>query len=534
VFATTFCRIADLDFWWHLRTGKLIVDEGAIPRHDVFSFTALGREYIDHEWLFQVMQYATYSVAGAAGIAFLKSAVISLTLIIVALYVIRLGVSPVAAAGLAFLSIAGGVTRMIERPELFSTLFAVLTFIAIERRRLVFLPLICLVWANVHGAATIVGLLIQAAFIAAAWLEDRAEVKPRAMALGASVVASLINPFGYRVLTVPFELTRIIGSGVVNNQEWLPPTWFKTPFYFVFLGLTVVLLLCGGWLQPAGQQRRAEARLHTWARVFVALFLGAISLRYIRNVGLFCTMAPLLVAPVVARFRREGNDALAVAGAIAVTVVATIYYPFQRGIGEASYFPDRIASFVEEKNLKGRMLNSYGFGGYLIWRLFPERLIFIDGRNEVFLPLMEKLTVARQDSRTWFRMLNELGVEYALLEYVDDLDKVVTMSKDGKATESYAPVTATRFPRSRWALVYWDDDGMIFVRRAGANASLVRDEYASVYPEGRGYQRQAIESGLVPRERVVAELQRKVAEDPASRRARALLAAIRTDSASPP
>src|SRR5215208_3178687 len=115
VFAAGLCRIADLDFWWHLRTGALIIAERAIPHHDVYSFTALGREYVDHEWLFQVIQWVLYAVGGPAGIAVAKCLVFSATFVLIALHIVRRqGVRTTAAVGLVMLAIAGGVTRIIE------------------------------------------------------------------------------------------------------------------------------------------------------------------------------------------------------------------------------------------------------------------------------------------------------------------------------------------------------------------------------------------------------------------------------------
>jgi hypothetical protein len=170
VFAAGFCKIADLDFWWHLKTGELIATSGEIPRQDVYSFTARGREYIDHEWLFQLLQFFLYSTFGPAGIAVGKCIVISATFVLAALYAVGRGASPVAAAGVTLLAIAGGITRFIERPETFSTLFAVVTFVLLDRhartgdrRPLLVLPLLCALWANVH-AAVIVGLVIQLCF----------------------------------------------------------------------------------------------------------------------------------------------------------------------------------------------------------------------------------------------------------------------------------------------------------------------------------------------------------------------------------
>ena len=526
VFAAGFCKIADLDFWWHLRTGKLIVDERAIPHHDVYSYTALGREYVDHEWLFQVIQWGVWSLSGAAGVAVFKCLVFSATFVLIALYLVkRWNVPAPAVIGVMFLCIAGGITRLIERPEMFSVLFAVITFIVLDSGAsrhplppsgrghwLILLPVICAIWANIH-AAVIVGLLIQGAFIAAAIVENRAVLKPRLLAFAASIVATCINPVGVRVLFVPFELTAIIDSGVINNAEWRSPTFQNSSFFYVSVVLTVALLAYGF--------RRAGV-----ARLLIGAFLAFISLRYIRNVGLFCTFMPLLIAPEIARWRREAAAVLAAAGTGALLFVLTMLYPFQRGVGEASYFPDGLVKFVEGNAMQGRMLNSYGMGGYLIWKFFPERLVFIDGRNEVYLPLLQRLQVARGDSREWFRLLSDYGIEFALLEYVDQLDRVTVMASDGSVSTTYLPVSVSRFPRARWALVYWDDDGMILVRRDGANAALTAREYEVVVPEGRAYLAELVKAGSVSRELAIAELQRKLREDPGSRRARRLLASI--------
>lgn len=518
-FGAGLCRIADLDFWWHLETGEQIVRTGSIPDEDLFSYTARGREYIDHEWLFQVLQYAIFALAGPVGIAIAKSLVVAITMTIVGWYALRRGTGVIAAMGFIFLAVAGGINRIIERPEIFSVLFAVLTYVLLDeyvrsgnRRLLVPIPLIAAVWANVH-AAVIVGIVIQCAFAAAMVLENRPRLVPVTVTTLASVVTSLVNPFGVRVLTVPFELTRIIESGLLDNREWRAPTFAGTPVFFLTFVMAAVLLVF------AARERR-------WRSIFVALFFGYISLRYVRNVGLFCTFVPLLTAPDMAVLKRPAKGVLLAFGAIALVIMLTWRYPFQRGFGIASYFPDGIAGYVEKNDLRGAMMNSYGFGGYLAWALYPERLIFVDGRNEVFLPLLEKLAAAKADSRKWNALLREYDIQYALFEYVDDLDRVTTVGRDGRVTTSLAPVTATRFPRSRWALVYFDDDGMIFVRRDGANAHVLGNEYEAVYPEGRGYQRFMVESGQVSRERAVAELRRKLAEDPDSRRARHLLSSI--------
>lgn len=518
-FLAAFTRIADLDFWWHLKTGEVIAKTGRIPRVDIFSFTAAGAEYIDHEWLFQLLQWWTYSTLGPAGIAVLKCLVIGVTFALVARYCARDGAGAWAAFGLAALGLAGAVTRLIERPEIFSTLFTVGTALVLlrfqksgNRRILAVLPLICALWANVH-AAVIVGLVVQMLFILATFLERRPNVVPLGVAFAASVAASGINPFGYRVLSVPFELTRIIESGIVENAEWMRPTFRMAPvFWIAAVGVGIIFAL--------------RFRSTPVFKLLLFAFLAYVSTRYVRNVGLFCTFLPLLLSDALRSVNRISRVTVAATGLVALLVISILYFPFERGVGEASYFPDKLVQFTREKNLRGNMLNSYGFGGYLIAKLYPDRRVFIDGRNEVFVPLLERLQVAQTDSRQWSALLRDFKIEYVIFEYVDQLDRVNVVNRDGTQSAFSASLTSARFPRSQWALVFWDDDGMIFVRRAGPNGQALDGEYRIVQPEGTGFMKALVAEGRADRAGAIEELQRKLRDDPGSRRARSLLASL--------
>src|SRR5258708_31041965 len=151
-------RIHDLDFWWHLQAGHQIALTHSIPHTDTFSYTAYGHEYIDHEWLFQVVLYAIWAAFGPLGIALLVSLLVAVTMSIVALYAVRRGARPMVAVGLVGLAIAGGVSRINERPELFSILFVVLTFVIADTYRssgncpaLLALPLTASACSHIHS-----------------------------------------------------------------------------------------------------------------------------------------------------------------------------------------------------------------------------------------------------------------------------------------------------------------------------------------------------------------------------------------------
>ncbi len=534
-FFSAFFKIADLDFWWHLKTGQIILEQRAFQHTEIYSFTAAGREYIDHEWLFQVIQYLIFKVSGPAGIILFKCFLVVGIYLLLARFLVRNQTSFPVALAVLLLSVSGGRTRFIERPELFTILFLIATYVWIDdylrtgnRRRLWPVPFLFLLWSNLH-AAVILGLLLQAAFLSGVWIESalketgypahydiqKRRLVPLILLFVISMLVTGINPYGYRVLAVPFELTAIIDSGLLHNQEWQQPAPTQLPFFYICLALTFVL--------TAVHFRR----LH-FTNLFWAAFLGYISMKYVRNVGLFCIFMPVLIAPYLGTLSEKASHYSTVVTSSALIFLLYLVFntPYQFGIGEASYFPDQIVRFTREKNLKGNMINSYGFGGYLIWHLYPERKIFIDGRNEVYLPLLEKLIASRADSRNWKKLLNEYQIEYALLNYVDDLERLTVVDQNHSTKITYAPFSSTHFPRTNWALVYWDDNGMVLVKRNGLNQKLTSLEYSSVFPEGKFYMESLVRAGRIESTKAVEELRKKLREDPSCKRASNLLRAI--------
>ena len=533
VFGVSFFKIADLDFWWHLKTGEIIWQQKQFQFTEIYSFSAPGRPYVDHEWLFQVLQYLVFAAGGASAIIVLKCAVLITIYLLITRFLLQKQVHPWFVATLVILSIAGGRTRFVERPEIFTELFLVCSYLLLHKYletknwkyAAAVLPVI-VIWSNVH-AAVILGLILHGAFLGGLVVEailrrhlyptfynaQRRDYVTFGVLLLLSVAVAGINPNGYEVLKVPFELTEIIESGLLNNQEWQQPPAWRLPFFYLNVVIVFAFFLFN------------SRRMH-WIHFLFAAFLGYISLKYVRNVALFSIFTPLLVWPYLAGVQARWRAALACAcGAAMYWLIAMS--PFQFGTGIAWYFPDRIVKFTKEKNLQGNMLNSYAFGGYLIWSMYPERKIFIDGRNEVFLPLLHEIVKVRADSRLWTKFLQKYKIEYALLGYWDDLEEVITLDSQNRAVKTYAPFTSTHFPRNRWALIHWNDEGMIFVKRDGINSSLAEFEYSSVFPEGNGYQQQLVKGGRVKKDRALVELSRKLKEDPECKRAQKLFTEIR-------
>jgi hypothetical protein len=149
---------------------------------------------------------------------------------------------------------------------------------------------------------------------------------------------------------------------------------------------------------------------------------------------------------------------------------------------------------------------------------------FIDGRNEVFLEVRRELAESVADSRRWQGLLERHQIGFALLSHGHMLEEVTLMDPDGGPPQTvYWPYTVTHFPRRDWALLYFDDTAMVFVRRSPESAELVaRFEYAHVFPHSPDFQLEAIARGWATPEGCLRELQRKLDQDPDCERAASL------------
>ncbi len=391
----------DADLWWHLRTGEWILEEGAVPHGDPFSSTRAGAPWVAHEWLADVALYGLYRAGGAGALTLASAAVLTLTFMVV--YVLS-ELRPHLAVFTTLLAALASAVAWGPRPQMLTLLFAALTLLALrlgsERgpRWLVILLPLMLLWANVHSGfflgLAIIGahLLAKCAEIALARVgfvqrrSDRLSVGTLALTLLGATLASMLNPNGAALLVYPF-FTLFSHAMQTYIAEWHSPDFHDArflPFALLWLGLIAALAV--------------SPRRPTFAELLLVVGLGYESLVSIRNVPLFAIVAaPLITRQCACLFARlpltRQRDPgpnwpllnwavlLLAAGAAIVRVGADL------PASESSYaqsFPVSAADYLLSAKPAGPILNSYNFGGYLIWRLYPQYKVFIDGRADVY------------------------------------------------------------------------------------------------------------------------------------------------------
>jgi hypothetical protein len=207
------------------------------PDVDVFSHTAFMGRWVDNEWLGQLLFYGTWSLGGNTGLIVLRVVIFTLIFWLLRGYM-QSARRPSMTLPAMVVAIALSYSWWELRPSVFSLVGMLALLIVLEgirRHRLQpwLLPCLFLVWANLHPGF-LFGLLVLAATCAAMWIEpllsDRRhfghDERLRLRLSGwfiASVVATLVNPYGIRVYS---QQILIAGNFRYREllDEWAPPS----------------------------------------------------------------------------------------------------------------------------------------------------------------------------------------------------------------------------------------------------------------------------------------------------------------------
>jgi hypothetical protein len=371
----------DGDTWSHVATGDWILAHRAVPRVDPFSFSFAGMPWTAHEWLSETLFALAHRIAGWSGIVLLTGAAAGVATFVVARRVARALTGPalfaVMATSLGLM--AGG---LLARPHVLAlpvlALWADLLFAARERDRAPPLAAAALMalWANLHGGFAFGLALIGPFALEAVWLAPagrRVSVfTDWARFALASFAAALITPFGIEGLLFPLKLLNL--TYLAEIKEWQPENFAHPgPLELALLALIGLALTKPLRLAPM--------------RVLLLLGLIHMSLQHMRHEMLLAIVAPMLLARPIAEAldaqasaSRAGRGAASAALALALVLIgARLAAPIVRG--DSASAPMAALAAVPAALREKPVLNSYAFGGYLIYaHLRP----FIDGRADMF------------------------------------------------------------------------------------------------------------------------------------------------------
>jgi hypothetical protein len=361
-----------------------------------------------------------------------------------------------------------------------------------------------------------------------------ASLREIAVEAGLCAFATLLNPYTWRLWTVPFALSSLVRGATFYNPEWLRPPLVAFPIFYISVGL-LVIAACADALE-----RRVPD-----GSILVALVFAALSALQMRHMGLFAVSLLFAGPALIERahlMRGRLARALSAPGPVTVAAVGALLAAGALLWGswrvrpalalEPLRFPVEAAEWVAREEPAVRLYNDVQFGGYLIWRFFPGRQVFIDGRNELYadlLPRLARIHTGELPYAAWRGLIADFAIEGAIVKYNPSRTGVVYPPRNpGQApSRGYRAWSAVLFPSQEWALVYFDDTAMVFVKRGGrAERWATSWEYHELNPDDADYVLEKAARDPAFARRLRAELLHRLAQSPRSQRAERFLEAL--------
>jgi hypothetical protein len=400
--------LSDPDVWWHIKLGDWIISHHQIPAGELFAYTAFGNPLVAHEWLSETIFAAVSAVGGLILVTLLMGAVAWSGMLATLLRGKIRGAGPLVLALGLVLGARVAEPVLGTRPQVFTfalvcwTLWIAESYLRSGGRRRWLLPPLFLLWANLHagfiaGIGFLVIVLI-AEVIKRRWslgtVAPRQRIIGLAVAVGASVLAACVNPYGPSLFV--FAATTGATERAKGIIEWQSPN-FADPAEWVLLALllTFVALIVATFTRKS---RRSRFELRDLALAGAGAVLALTS---VRNTALcMAVMVPPWMAMAadwwrsiearraprraVVRTRPTApvmGIALLAAAVVAVGVVGARVYNTATPQGIAAVYPSCATALLAKSPTVQRVFTAYGTGGYVIDRLWPKASVYEYGES---------------------------------------------------------------------------------------------------------------------------------------------------------
>ncbi len=475
--------LGDAGIGWHIRTGQQILATHAIPLVDSFSSTMAGSPWFAWEWLYDLVVGQLERTLGLNGVVWLTAVVIAAVFAWMFRLLMARGANLLVALVLVLLAVSASMIHFLARPHVVSWLFTLAWFWILDsaerdcfagrgsrgRRWLWALPLLMLVWVNMHGGFLVGFVLLGIFLLGAIWSwfrakESRIEELLQKIAAGKrvwnlaglgllSVAASLVNPYGWKLYAHVYSYlsNRFLMDHI---DEFQSPNFHGVAqrCFLVLLLITVAVLAVRG----------RELRMSQGLTVLFAVYAGLYASRSIpvSSILLVMVVGPLLPVVRLAQgfFQRMSAVEVGLRGHVwpMVAIIGTLTIAANGGragsslLMDAHFDPKRMpveaVNYLEQYEVKGPVLSPDYWGGYLIYRLYPKTRVVVDDRHDLYGEQFFKsyLKMTRVE-RGWEQFLETHETSCVLLPRDAALANILAGTKG-------------------WKPIYTDDVAIAFVR----------------------------------------------------------------------
>lgn len=413
----------DQDLGRHLKLGEIILQEGSVPKTNLFSYTNPDFKYVNTHWLFGVMAYLFSQNLGLNALLILKVLIILFSVFLTLKVIPKEKSVFLLPLGFIFLHVLR--ERLELRPEIFSFLFTASTLYILEEysktksKLIFFLPLIQFLWINTH-IYFFVGLILQLIYFT-----QFKRLKMLTIIFALSIGASLLNPNGLQGVLYPLNVTKNYGYTIVENQTMFlleSINFSDRNFLFVKLsiGLTVFILLLGLL------RKRFEIKN-------ILLMILGVSLALL-NVRSFPYLVFLTLPAAIALLGSVKQTKTYLYASLFFALVLLLesffylngsyykntdsqYKPSLKLVSSAKEAVD----FAYNNDLPQPFYNNFDIGSYLIYRGFPVYKVFVDGRPEAYpKKFFQEVYIPGQSDYSKFKALEQnLSLETVIFSHTD-------------------------------------------------------------------------------------------------------------------
>jgi hypothetical protein len=417
--------LGDAGIGWHIRTGQQILTTHAIPRVDSFSSTMAGRPWFAWEWLYDLVVGQLESKLGLNGVVWFTAVVIAAVFAWMFRLLIGRGTNLPVALVLVLLAVSASMIHFLARPHVVSWLFTLAWFWILDsseregfdgrggpgRRWLWALPLLMLVWVNVHGGFLVGFVLLGTFLLGAAWtwfrtkegrieellqkIAARKRVRNLAWVSLLSAAASLVNPYGWELYLHVYHY--MSNRFLMDHIDEFQSPNFHGVAQKCFLGL---LLITVAILTIRGRELRMSESLTVLFAVYAGLYAS-------RNIPVSSVVLVMVVGPLVpAAVRARGFSQRMAAVEVGLrghlwpilAIVVTLAIAANGGrVGSGSRsrvlmdahfdprrMPVEVVNYLSKYEVKGPVLGPDYWGGYLIYRIYPQSRVVVDDRHDLY------------------------------------------------------------------------------------------------------------------------------------------------------
>jgi len=438
VFTTLSVRLlGDAGIGWHIRTGQLILATRAIPRVDPFSSTMAGQPWFAWEWLYDLLVGSLDTAAGLNAIVLFTAVIIAATFTWSFRLLLRRNTNFLLALILVMLAASASMIHFLARPHVVSWLFTVAWFWILDSSEescsdpaadssaslsLWLLPLLMVVWVNLHGGFLVGFVLLAIYWISAVWQSIRlkgdrfADVlhsiregkRARILALIGllSALATFVNPYGWKLHV---HIYRYLSNRFLMNHidEFQSPN-FHGVAQKCFAGLLLLTLV-------ALAVKKREAGAVRASQFLLLLFAVYSGLYASRNIPVSSLLLILVTGPWLSDATERLVEKLGSKSArpkpflqrmqtidrslrghlwpIAAVALACWIAAHAGKLGatqlmnahfDAKRFPVEAVNYLETHDIPGPVLSPDSWGGYLIYRLYPRTKVVLDDRHDLY------------------------------------------------------------------------------------------------------------------------------------------------------